>query len=890
MKTKIISIKTVIILVFLIAVLILTGGSLYIVFDNWMESAENTTATLADELHREITTGVNEYMHVPRHMIEVNRDLIERKVVDINNSLERDVFFINVMKTHNDEEVYSFSFGTNSGEYYGARKNQLNEIEVMINNSETNGESWYYSIDEQHQLVGRAVNAGSFDPRTRDWFKAAIKSKDVVFSPVYKHFVMDDLTVSAAVPVLNDSGELYGVLSAHMTLNRINKNLEEVSRDNKALIAIVEKDTGHVIANSIGVDNFIENSDGVFERIAVEDLGDEVLSKIYNSYIGTGEYEKLDIGGDTYQSRISPYQANGIDWLVISTVPLSLITNDLFLGMQKALAYALAISSALFLIFVFGVKRLLSPVDELVRVNERLIKGDLTARANPSKYIEVGRLAESFNETADTLYRLIYNLESEVKVRTYELFDEKERFRTTLLSVGDGVIATDKKGLITVMNPIAENLTGWSLSEAKGKNFVDVFRIINEQTREICEDPVRKVLDTGGIVELANHTVLISKNGQEIPIEDSAGPIKDQSGKTTGVVIVFRDFSDKKEKLEEIEYLSFHDHLTGLYNRRYMEDTIARLDKERNLPLSIMVIDVNGLKLTNDAFGHKMGDELLVQVSNLLKEKCRSVDIVGRMGGDEFCVLLPGTSVEEAEQIKKRILRSASNTKIDSIVVSLAVGFAVKEDKDQDIKAVMTIADNNMYKDKLKHGKVMRNRTIETVLKNINHKYDQEQIHTERVSQYCEEIAKAMGFEENKIQEIKTAGILHDIGKIMVPPEILNKPSKLTDEEFEIIKRHPETSYQILKSVDEYSVFAEDVLYHHERHDGKGYPEGLVADEIPLNSKIIAVADAYEAMTAKRPYQNPKSKGEALEELVRCSGTQFDPKIVDVFVNIMKKA
>lgn len=267
MKTKIISIKTVIILVFLIAVLILTGGSLYIVFDNWMESAENTTATLADELHREITTGVNEYMHVPRHMIEVNRDFIERKVVDIDNSLERDAFFINVMKTHNDEEVYSFSFGTNSGEYYGARKNQLNEIEVMINNSETKGESWYYSIDKQHQLVGRAVNAGSFDPRTRDWFKAAIESEDVVFSPVYKHFVMDDLTVSAAVPVLDDSGELYGVLSAHMTLNRINKNLEEVSRDNKALIAIVEKDTGHVIANSIGVDNFIENSDGVFERI-----------------------------------------------------------------------------------------------------------------------------------------------------------------------------------------------------------------------------------------------------------------------------------------------------------------------------------------------------------------------------------------------------------------------------------------------------------------------------------------------------------------------------------------------------------------------------------------------------------------------------------------------
>ncbi|SHF12011.1 HD domain-containing phosphohydrolase [Alkalibacter saccharofermentans] len=890
MKAKSISIKTVIILVFLIALLILTGGSLYIVFDNWMKSAEDTTATLADELHREIITEVNEYMHVPRHIVEVNRGLIERKIVEIDNSAERDVFFINSMKTHIDEEVYSFSFGTNAGEYYGARKNQLNEIEVMINNSETNGESWYYSIDEQHRLVKKVVNAGSFDPRTRDWFKAAIDSEEVVFSPVYKHFVMHDLTVSAAVPIYDDSGELYGVLSSHMTLNRINENLEEISRGNKALIAIVERDTGYVIANSIGTDNFMENSDGIFERITVEDLDDKALSGIYNNYINMDEYEKLDVEGDAYQSRISPYQANGIDWLVISTVPLSLITNDLFLGMQKALAYSLSISTALFLIFVFGVKRLLSPIDELVRVNEKLIKGDLTARAGPSKYIEVGRLADSFNETADELYHLIYNLESEVEMRTYELFNEKERFRTTLLSVGDGVIATDKKGLVTVMNPIAENLTGWSLSEAKGKHFIDVFKIINEQTREICEDPVQKVLDTGGIVELANHTVLIAKNGRETPIEDSVGPIKAQSGKITGVVIVFRDFSDKKEKLKEIEYLSFHDHLTGLYNRRYMEDTIARLDQDRNLPLAIMVIDVNGLKLTNDAFGHKMGDELLVRVSNILKEKCRSVDIVGRMGGDEFCVLLPKTSLEEAEQVKKRILNRASNTKIDSIVVSLAVGFAVKENKGQDIKDVMTIADNNMYKDKLKYGKAMRNRTIETVLKNINHKYDQEQIHTERVSQYCEEIARAMGFEENKIQEIKTAGILHDIGKIMVPSEILNKPSKLTDEEFEIIKRHPETSYQILKSVDEYSVFAEDVLYHHERPDGKGYPEGLIGDEIPINSRIIAVADAYEAMTAKRPYQNPKSKDEALEELVRCSGTQFDLKIVDIFVNIMRKA
>jgi diguanylate cyclase (GGDEF)-like protein len=316
-----------------------------------------------------------------------------------------------------------------------------------------------------------------------------------------------------------------------------------------------------------------------------------------------------------------------------------------------------------------------------------------------------------------------------------------------------------------------------------------------------------------------------------------------------------------------------------------MEDSIKRLDTKRNIPFSIIVTDVNGLKLTNDAYGHDMGDKLLIKVSDILKSSCRKEDIICRVGGDEFVVLLPGIDKEKAEEITDRIVEESHSASLDSVIISLAVGYATKNRHDKDILEVYKEADNKMYKNKLRYGKIMRNKTIETVLLNINNKYDNEQIHTERVSQYCEGIARAMNLNNNEIEDAKVAGALHDIGKIIVPPEILNKKSRLTEEDWETIKKHAVTSYQLLKSVDEYAHLAEAVLYHHERLDSSGYPEGLREDEIPLLSKIIAVADAYEAMTANRPYQKKKTKEESVKELKKCVGTQFDKNIVEVFTS-----
>lgn len=464
------------------------------------------------------------------------------------------------------------------------------------------------------------------------------------------------------------------------------------------------------------------------------------------------------------------------------------------------------------------------------------------------------------------------------------LFIEKELFKTTLLSVGDAVISTDSLGRVTIMNKVAERMTGWSIDVALGRPIEDVFNIYHSETGKPLQNRVREILRKGrstGYSEM----ILISNDGREMLIEDSASQIKDNTGNISGVVIVFRDITAKKEREKKIEFMSYHDSLTGLYNRRYVEDAIKRMETTRNLPFTVMVMDVNGLKITNDAFGHQLGDMLLKRTADIIRMACRENDVLSRVGGDEFVLLLPKTSPQEAESIKHRIEEETSQAYIGPVSISLAIGHATKSNVSQNILEVQKVADNNMYRDKLKNGKITKSRIVQTILRMIDEKFPDEREHLKNVALYAADIGRAMGFRESDIERVRTAGRLHDIGKISVPKEILLKPEKLSFEEYEIIRKHAETSYQILKSVEEYAGIAEDVLYHHERIDGMGYPEGLKGSEIPLNSKIIAVADAYEAMIGNRLYQKKKSRDEAVRELRRCAGTQFDEGIVEVFIS-----
>jgi diguanylate cyclase (GGDEF)-like protein/PAS domain S-box-containing protein len=479
---------------------------------------------------------------------------------------------------------------------------------------------------------------------------------------------------------------------------------------------------------------------------------------------------------------------------------------------------------------------------------------------------------------------------TERKMFETNLSNEKNLFKTTLVSIGDGVISTDNQGNVLILNKVAEQLTGWTQNEAFEKPLEQVFSTINEFTRERCESPVYKVLATSDIIEIANHTILVSKDKIERPIEDSAAPIKDEKGNINGVVLVFRDFTEKKQRQDEIKYLSFHDQLTGLYNRRFYEEELVKLDTERNLPLTIIMGDVNGLKLINDSFGHVMGDELLIKVAEVLKKGCRSDDIIARLGGDEFIILLPKTDAYEADQIIKRIINFSLIEKVGAIDISISFGCETKNSVEEPIEEIFKKAEDHMYNKKLFESPSMRGKTINAIIRTLHEKNKREEQHSHRVSALCKSMGEALNLPEHEIQELKTVGLLHDIGKIAVAENILNKPNQLIDEEWEEINRHPEIGYRILSTVNDMSQMAEYVLAHHERWDGKGYPKGLKGEEIPFVARIISIADAYDAMTSVRSYRNALPVEVAIAELQEHSGTQFDSNLISIFIEkVLKK-
>ncbi|MFH5836232.1 PAS domain S-box protein [Proteiniclasticum sp. C24MP] len=481
------------------------------------------------------------------------------------------------------------------------------------------------------------------------------------------------------------------------------------------------------------------------------------------------------------------------------------------------------------------------------------------------------------------LIHFIRDITERKQLESYFLI-EKDLFKNTIHSAADAVISTDSYGNVVIMNNMAETFTGWTQEEAKGRPLEEVLHI-HDQHGNHFTNIARESMRSRNKVELVEDYRLLTKGHEEVFIELSAAPITGSENEIIGAVVIFKDITRRREEMKNIEDLSYRDALTGLFNRRYLNEAVKSISDILSLPLTVMVVDVNGLKLTNDAFGHATGDKLLKEVATIIKEVTRQEDVVCRTGGDEFILLLPNSDRAQAKALKDRIVSLASKTKVDSLSVSLAIGYSVMRRAEEDFDDVFTEADNNMYRNKLRYGQTIKRKTIDKLLNKLNRKNHEMFQHNREVTEYAEKLGMAMGLKENVIEDLRLAARLHDIGKVMVSKDILQKAGKLTDKEISQIRKHSEIGYQLLKEVDDYKHLAEIVLSHHEWYNGNGYPRKLKGEEIPLLSRIIAVADSYETMTGIRGYRTSITKEEAVAELKSCAGTQFDPVIVDLFVD-----
>jgi len=288
------------------------------------------------------------------------------------------------------------------------------------------------------------------------------------------------------------------------------------------------------------------------------------------------------------------------------------------------------------------------------------------------------------------------------------------------------------------------------------------------------------------------------------------------------------------------------------------------------------------LKLVNDTYGHAKGDQMLVEASRILKNVCRQEDIVSRWGGDEFVICLPQTSVEEANKICKRIVKKCQGTYVEEIPVSIALGVAARVNREHGLFETLREAEDAMYKQKLTESRSIKSAVLQTLLKTLAEKSYETEAHTMGMIDMAQKMGHALNLSDAEINQLVLLITLHDIGKINIDEKILTKGGPLTEEEWEIIKKHPEIGFRIARATEEFAHVAREILAHHERWDGKGYPEGLKGEEIPLLARITAVVDAYEVMSNGRPYKRAMSKDEIAAEFKRCSGTQFDPALVEV--------
>ncbi len=713
--------------------------------------------------------------------------------------------------------------------YYGSSKNE------MINAS-----GWIPPTD--------------FELTQRPWYMKAAEAGHLIYTDAFLNATKDQMIVTIAAPLYDQDHNLLGVVAGDILLDCVIQMVNSQIIENGGYSFLI--DGGYNILSYPHL-----NSSSTLDLVNISDISMELV-QIFNS-----EKESMKtITLENIEGYLAYEEITGTAWIIASFIPIKE-----YLTSERRLLYTFlfAIVSMMLMMLIsalFQRKYLIKPMAEFDRDIQNIsTSSDLLYRLPMLKSDVFSNLRKSINfslEKTDTFFQA--------------LVQSEKRNRAILNVHPDLIFLSNRKGIfLDYQSNTSQDPIQFSQLDFIGKHISEV---LPEDVSEKVMDAISQGLNSNAIQTL-EFTMEVNQSTQYFEAR-----LVNASPET--VLAIIRNVTEERLNQLLIENLSYRDQLTGLYNRRFYEEELNRLDTKINLPLSLILLDVNGLKLTNDAFGHTMGDKLLQRVAKVVSNCCRTEDIIARLGGDEFVILLPNASSQDAEVIVDRIYSNMNIETLGSIKISVSVGFDTKLSMDQHMKDIFTKAEDQMYRKKLYESQNMRHQTIHSILQTLYQKDLHEKIHSTNVSHISVQIGKEYGLTQEKLKALEVAGMMHDIGKIAVDSTIRNKQSALNESEYIEIRRHSEIGYQILKSVDQYTSLAEIILHHHERWDGHGYPYGLARENIPLLSRIITLADAYEAIRSDRPYRLGRSHHETLLEIQYHSGKQFDPKLVNVLLKL----
>ena len=734
----------------------------------------------------------------------------------------------------------------------------LSMMSEIVDNNDLVLQFYYGRPDQSYVLTADFEVPEGFNITERPWYQKALSEGDMAYTDVYIDAVEDYPIISIVLPIYNNSQTL-GVLGVDIAVGPMTLFINNVIDENVGFAFVLDIE-GHIIAHSAIDDSEtlasyqsydipfddLKGSDGITDTIKI--FGER--GKIAYEYVENSDFVfGIFMTNREINQNVFTLTIVGISLILIILVVIVVVINVYSHMIEKPL------------------NALISDIEQI------------NISTHPEYRLESDQKS-GFREARLVINRLIdvsASYQTQLKKSLDKLAYENQKFKFLLDSSPDLVFVIDTNLIYQEVYGDTVRVLGIPENKIIGKTHRQIFG--NRFYRE-REKQYRRALK--GETVLYSWTSHYEK--QTYYFETVISPIFNKDKTIIGVVGVSRDITEQENRYKEMLYVSTHDYLTDLYNRKIYDEKLNQMKKDKDFPFALINMDLNGLKLINDAYGHHDGDLAIKKTAELLMKSAKKSYMVSRVGGDEFTVIIPQASKRDVTAFIHKLKANFKDEKIHFMDLSIAVGYCISNDDSMTIDEIKKLAENDMYKEKILEKERYKNHAVSAINESLKHKIDYHKKHIERVIEYAKRFGNILQFNKEEQLVIEKAAEFYDIGKIALPDEILFKKGTLTQEEFDIVKTHTNVGYNLLKSAQNYSDIAIYAKTHHERYDGTGYPDGLEAEEIPYISRVLSVIESFVAMTSERPYRKKKSIEEAKKELIELKHKQFDPKIVSLFI------